>query len=90
MVKYLFSILLLLSIVSCNSICDRPSIEKVKGEFIGKHPDSIILSIVPTEGDSSAAYFKIDYKIVNDEKVRSVEWLYLTDENCNWRFVSES
>jgi hypothetical protein len=56
--------------------CGGPSNDEVKREFLKEHPNAIVLSIGPGEGDSGNVYMHIKYRLPGNNEEMEDEWLY--------------
>jgi hypothetical protein len=66
--------------------CSRaPSDAQVRAEFIQEHPSFQVDSVAVGEGDGSAAYFHIRYRLPGDATVHEDVWQYLDTGDKRWR-----
>lgn len=65
--------------------CNRPNESKVRQAFISEYPAYRDVSVVATEGDGAAAYFRIRYKRPNDERQYEDMWQYLMGSDGEWK-----
>ena len=68
--------------------CDFPNNERVKKEFLTKHPTYIVLEIGPGEGDSDNVYFHIKYKKNKKGETFKIVWLYQRQSNGKWKVTN--
>ncbi len=69
-ISYLAALLLLAS------SCGAPSNDDVRRQFLEEHPNAIVLSIGPGEGDGGNVYMHIKYRLPGDKKEMEDVWLY--------------
>jgi hypothetical protein len=77
-----FSLLLLFILISS---CGQPSKDDVASEFMKKHPTYTVLSCGVGEGGYEYAYFHIQYKKPNKDKIYEDIWLYNKEPNGEWK-----
>jgi hypothetical protein len=66
--------------------CSRaPTDAQVRAEFSQEHPSFHVESVGVGEGDGSAAYFHIRYRVPGDSAVREDVWQYLDTGDKRWR-----
>ena len=79
-------LLLICLVVFCLS-CGFPSEEQVKSDFKSANPTFEPISAIVGEGHGDAGYYHIRYKKTNDDKIYEQIWLYLRQEDGNFKIT---
>jgi hypothetical protein len=69
--------------------CGFPSQEQVKADFRAEYPDFTPLSAMAGEGHGDAGYYHIRYKKPDDDKTYEQIWLYLRQDNGEFKLVDK-
>ena len=56
--------------------CRQPDYSKIKTDFEKAHPECVVATLGPGEGDADNVYVQIKYTCDGDTRQREVEWLY--------------
>ena len=76
------ALMLGLAFTSCSH---APSDAEVRAEFMREHPSFQVESVDVGEGDGSAAYFHIRYRMPGDAAIQEDVWQYLDTGEKRWR-----
>jgi len=66
------------------SSCGSPSADDVRKNFLKHYPTAEIVDIGPGEGDGSAVYMHIKYKLPGSTDIHEDVWQYLNTGGQKW------
>ena len=69
--------------------CDGPSPDDVRRDFLKQYPHAEIIAINPGEGDGSAVYMHIKYRLPGIEKTQEDVWQYLDKGGSQWELSNK-
>jgi len=81
--------LLILAIAIFCLACGFPSEQQVKNDFRSANPSFQPISAIVGEGHGDAAYYHIWYKKPDDDKVYEQVWLYLRQDDGNFKLTNK-
>ena len=81
-------LLIFVLVIFCLS-CGFPSEKQVMSDFKSTNPTFEPISAVVGEGHSDAGYYHIRYKKPNDDKTYEQIWLYLRQNDGNFKVTNK-